>query len=77
MLEGEEYVAGEITWVDFALAEFMQCLWLLKPSFLESFPNVWNHQKRIWDLPAIEAYHASGRYKEVPVNNPYARWDGL
>ena len=42
---------------------------------IESYPNVWNHQKRVWDLPAIKAYHESNRYHERPINNPsVAKW---
>ena len=78
LLEGREFAAGEITWVDFVLAEFMQCIWHLHKEFLEGYANVWNHQKRIWDLPALKAYHESDRYKELPLNNaPPARWNGL
>ena len=77
-MEGKDFVAGEITWVDFVLAEFMQCLWHLQKDFLESYANVWNHQKRIWDLPAIKAYHETDKFKELPLNNnPPARWSGL
>lgn len=75
LLEGKEYYAGQITWIDFPIAEFMQCLWLLDNALIESYPNVWNHQKRVWDLPAIKAYHESDRFSERPVNSPgVAKW---
>ena len=78
MLEGRDFIAGEITWVDFVLAEFMQCLWILQKDFLEGFANIWAHQKRVWELPAIKAYHETDRFKEVPLNNaPPARWSGV
>mgnify|MGYP001220213858 CR=1 FL=1 len=57
LLEGKEYYAGQITWADFAIAEFVQCLWLLDSKLVEEYPNVWAQQKRVWELPAIKAYH--------------------
>lgn len=75
ILGEKEYFAGEITWVDFAIAEFMQTLWLLEPALFENFQNILNHQKRIWELPAIKAYHESDRWQERPCNNaPPAQW---
>ena len=75
LLEGKQFYAGEITWVDFAVAEFVQCLWLLDNGLIESFANVWNQQKRVWDLAEIKKYHGSDRWHERPVNNPQvAKW---
>jgi len=75
LLEGKEYYAGQITWADFAVAEFVQCLWLLDNHLIESFPNVWNQQKRVWELPAVKAYHQTDRWHERPCNNPaVAKW---
>ena len=53
----KDYYCGEITWYDFAVADFMQTLWLLEAPLIESYPNIWNHQKRVWDLPALKSYH--------------------
>ena len=74
LIEGKDYYCGEITWLDFAVAEFMQTLWLLDAGFVEGFGNVQNHWKRVWDLPAIKAYHESDRFKERPCNNYMAKW---
>jgi hypothetical protein len=75
LLEGKSYYAGQITWVDFPIAEFVQCLWLLEGKLIEEYGNVWAHQKRIWELPTIKAYHESNRWQERPVNNPaVAKW---
>lgn len=51
LLEGKEYFCGQITWVDFVVAENMQAVGLLDSKILEPFPNIVNHQKRIWELP--------------------------
>ena len=78
MLEGKVFAAGEITWIDFVLAEFMQNLWMLQHDFVEGYENLWEHQKRIWEMAEIKSYHESDRYQEAPINYPpYASWTGV
>lgn len=75
LLEGKEYFCGQITWVDFVVAENMQAVGLLDSKILEPFPNIVSHQKRIWELPEIKKYHDSERWQERPVNYlPDAVW---
>ena len=63
LLEENNYFAGEITWVDFMVADLMQILPLLSEEYLKPFPNLKTHQKRIWDLPELKDYFSSERYK--------------
>jgi hypothetical protein len=61
--------------VDFVIAENIQALLLLDSSLLQEFTNLIEHQKRIWNLPEIKAYHISERWHERPVNyHPGACW---
>lgn len=53
----KNYYCGDITYVDFVIAEFIQQLNEMDPSLFENEnKNVLNHQKRIWELPAIKSY---------------------
>lgn len=63
LLEGREYFAGQITWVDFVVSEVVQCLWLLQSDVIEKYTNLFEHQKRVWNLPALSAYHQSDRFR--------------
>ena len=57
LLNERQFVAGEITWVDFAVADFMQTLRLMEPALIQEYANINSHIDRIWELPAIKAYH--------------------
>ena len=75
LLQGKEYFCGEITYIDFTIAEFIQSLVLFDAPLIEGFPNLFEHQKRIFSLPAIKAYTESERFEERPVNyTPFAHW---
>ena len=53
----------------------MQTLRLMEPTLIEGYSNINKHIERIWELPAIKAYHESDRYNERPCNyTPYAKW---
>jgi hypothetical protein len=57
MLLNRDYFCNRIAWVDFVVAENMQAIQLLDSSILQEFHNLEKHQKRIWDLPEMKAYH--------------------
>lgn len=75
LIEGKDYYAGQITWIDFAISEFIQVLFILDAATIEAYPNVLNHQRRVYALPAIQNYHKTDRYHERPINSPvYAKF---
>ena len=74
ILGEKEYFCGEITWADFAISEYMNCLWFLDQSIFDDSKNVLDHMNRIWELPAIKAYHGTDRFNERPLNNDVARF---
>lgn len=44
-------------------SEFVHCLWLLQSDVIEKHTNLFEHHKRVWNLPALSAYHQSDRYR--------------
>jgi glutathione S-transferase len=74
-LLGEKlFIAGELTWFDFALADFLQTLSLLHPSYQNPYPKLIEYYQRIWGLPELKPYFNSQRYRERPCNNYTATW---
>ena len=47
----KKYIAGEITYVDFEVCEFLQHLGLFLPDLTAEFPTLVQYQKRLWALP--------------------------
>ena len=74
LLGDKQFIAGEITWVDFVVADFIQTLGLLCEEYLKPFPKLAEHQKRVWGLPELKDYFSSDRYCERPCNGPSAAW---
>jgi glutathione S-transferase len=74
VLGDKEYIAGGITWIDFALADFFQTLSLLSEDILKAFPKLTEYWKRVWALPELKNYFASDKFKERPCNNYVAAW---
>ena len=74
LLGEKNFLAGELTWVDFSVADFLQTLNLLSEEILKPFPKLHEHQKRVWALPELKAYFSSDRWKERPCNNYVAHW---
>lgn len=72
----KDYMCGEITYVDFILAEFFEILDQLDKSLLSGFPNLQALTQRIWNEQSIKDYVASGRFKKAPLNGPSAKWNG-
>ena len=73
LLGEKQYIGGDITWVDFGVADFLQILSLLSGDYLKDFPKLSEYQKRIWSLPQLKGYFAD-RFKERPINGPSAHW---
>jgi hypothetical protein len=42
--------------------------------YFKSYPNLIDHQKRVWGLPELKDYFACDRYIERPCNNYTAAW---
>jgi glutathione S-transferase len=74
LLGEKKFIAGELTWIDFAIADFMQTLDLLSPEILKPCPNLVEYYRRVWALPELKNYFASDRFKERPCNNTSAAW---
>lgn len=44
-------MAGELTWVDFGISDFIQILGMLIPDVILGYPNLKAYQERVWSLP--------------------------
>jgi glutathione S-transferase len=56
LIYGKSFMAGEITWIDFAIADFIQILGLFSPNLISEFPQLKAYQERIWSLPELKNY---------------------
>jgi glutathione S-transferase len=74
LLGDKEFMAGGLTWIDFAIADFMQTLDLLSPDLLQPFPKLRDLHQRVWALPQLKDYFASPRFQKRPCNNYTAYW---
>ena len=74
ILGEREYFAGDITYVDFYVADLIEQLNQLDSAQFETKKNLLQHQKRIWELPSIKAYLESERWLQSPINYVYGRW---
>jgi glutathione S-transferase len=74
ILGEKDFIAGGLTWFDFAVADFLQTLQLLNEVYLKAFPKLVAYQKRVWALPELAAYFSSERFRERPCNNYTASW---
>eukprot|EP00178_Gracilaria_changii_P002165 TRINITY_DN13236_c0_g1_i1.p2 TRINITY_DN13236_c0_g1~~TRINITY_DN13236_c0_g1_i1.p2 ORF type:complete len:125 (+),score=19.07 TRINITY_DN13236_c0_g1_i1:303-677(+) len=74
LLGDKQFIAGELTWIDFAIADFIQTLNLLHADILKDAPKLTEYQQRVWGLPELKNYFASDRFKERPCNNTSATW---
>ena len=72
----KEYICGEITYVDFILAEFFEVLELMDKTLFDGFPTLKALTERIWGNERIKEYVDSGRFKRTPLNGPSAKWNG-
>ncbi len=74
ILGNGEFLAGGLTWIDFAIADFLQTLSLMSEEILKPFPKLTEYWKRVWALPELKGYFSSDRFKERPCNNYVAAW---
>ena len=74
ILGDKDFMAGGLTWVDFAVADFVQVLGLLDTELIKDFPRLVSYQKRVWSLPELAEYFKSDRFHERPINNYSAFW---
>lgn len=68
VLGAKSYICGEITWVDFTIAEAIQKCSMLCPKAFEGLDNLLSYQKNIWGLPELQDYFGSNRFLLHPVN---------
>lgn len=68
LLGAKDYICGEITWIDFTVADTVQSCTLLCPKAFDGLDNLLNHQKRVWGLPELQDYFNSNRFMMHPVN---------
>lgn len=76
LLGEKDWIAGEITWIDFVVTEFLQQLFLQTPGFKEEYPALLKYQQRLFSLPELQNYFKSSRWQEFPVNYVTAQWGG-
>jgi len=76
LLGNKEFIAGGITWIDFAVADFMQVLNSLSEEYLKPFPKLAEYQKRVWSLPELKNYFSSDKFQQKPINGTAALWRG-
>ncbi|MFM7852748.1 MAG: glutathione S-transferase family protein, partial [Flammeovirgaceae bacterium] len=62
----KNFIAGGLTWVDFAVADFVQILTLLDSALINDFPSLVSYQQRVFALPELANYWKSDRYHERP-----------
>lgn len=74
LLDGKEYLAGGLTYIDFILADFFQALRQMNPNLFTNYPNLLQLQERVWALPELTGYFSSDRWHDHPVNGEEARW---
>ena len=43
LLNNKEFIAGKITWLDFAIADFIQTLDILDNAIIKPYPNLTEH----------------------------------
>lgn len=56
LIDGKSYMAGEVTWIDFAIADFIQILGLFSPNMMLEYPQLKAYQERVWSLPELKNY---------------------
>ena len=72
-----KWVAGEsLTYLDFALCEFLDHVRLMEPSVLNKYKNVNNYVERFFNLEKVAAYRQSSRFQKFPINGKSAKWGG-
>jgi len=74
LLGSKEFFCGNITVVDFTIADSLQTIGLISTEYLKDYPNLAEHQKRVWGLPELKGYFSSERFRERPCNNYTAYW---
>jgi glutathione S-transferase len=74
LLGNKNFIAGELTWFDFTLADLLQTLVLLDGELLKGFPKLEEYYLRVWGLPSLKEYFGSERFRERPCNNYTAAW---
>lgn len=74
ILGNNEFIAGGLTWIDFALADFFQTLNILDKAYLAEFPKLLEYQQRVFGLPELKDYFSSPRWNERPCNGFVAHW---
>ena len=67
-------MAGELTWIDFGIAEFLQQMSLMIPDVYFNYPTLVAYQERLWKLPELQSYLKSDRFDEFCCVPPMVQW---
>ena len=70
-----DFICGELCFVDFALAEILDHHLEMDETFLNDHENVAAYHRRFFNLPKIAEYRASDRFQSLPVINESASWN--
>jgi len=76
VLDKREWLAGKLTYVDFAVCEKLAQIATLWPQCFDKTPNVRRYLEKFEALPRIKAYRESNRFQKLPINGPQAWWGG-
>jgi len=72
-----EWLGGDdLTYVDFAFAEILNQMVMMRPSLLDKHKKVGDYLKKFDSLKPIAAYRSSDRFRRFPCNNKMAKWGG-
>ena len=74
LLGEKDFMAGGLTWVDFAVAEFLQAMTLLMPDVVYGYPTLVAYIERVWAFPELQNYFKSDRWDEHSVIPPFGAW---
>lgn len=79
ILEGNDwFLPGEAnpSYIDCYAWEILDHHCLMKPLFLDDYPNLKAWKLRFSELDPIKNYHASDKFSQYPINNKMAAWGG-
>jgi len=63
------FIGDQVTVADFAMAESMDLMTHINPTFLDEWANLKGLMDRVFNLPWVKQYRASDRFSEHPFNN--------
>jgi glutathione S-transferase len=69
-----EFLNGHLSWVDLVNFGKFSLLTILRPKYLEQFPNLHSLVGKVAALPRIKEYLASDGFKNTPAFPGFSKW---